>query len=476
MTRYGKCTNVGNDCSKAETSQLITIVDGAEFECPECHFSLNPASHPKNSKKRAYVTSAVIFTIFIAVGFMVFMGFPELEKNPVSNPDLIAGNTPPTSILPKPVANKDLYAIIEIGASGIKPAVLQLIYIEEGDQTIVEEKKIKKIESKKYDVVKLDANNRAAFHPDSINYIAGDLKNYINEFLNNYGIPGENIFIVGSSSVAQVEHKDKLQQAIQDSTGIKMDFVTAEQESKYVFNGVLKLIPKERGQQDKRKREVVVIDIGSGNTKGGYYDTSMDRIATFEVKYGTKTFAKKIDDQKKDKSFSDKAKNLRENELRPLIRSEANRIPGLLNKQRVYLIGGIPWATSTLLSLDSPHYGKRSATGDQAIYTVMNFKKPSDVDLLYNRVTGSRAIEQVCEDNASANLFTDILKKEERLKEANKICDSVFNMHQLTAGLEILKALALELRFNEKHVFFIQNALHAWPIGYITEKIAENQD
>lgn len=89
-------------------------------------------------------------------------------------------------------------------------------------------------------------------------------------------------------------------------------------------------------------------------------------------------------------SFADKAKELREHKLIPAIKSEASRVPGLKNKNRVYLIGGISWAVSTLLSLDSPKYARRSLTGDQAIYTVMNFKSPSDVDQLYNRVTGTR--------------------------------------------------------------------------------------
>jgi len=396
------------------------------------------------------------------------------KLNPSSNIAPSVNPAPPTpSVIPS-ASNQDLFGVIEIGASGIKPAVLQMVYSAEEDQYTVTEKGKQK--EKKYDVVTLDANNRAAFHPDSKELIANDLKGYVDEFQLNYAVPKEHIYIVGSSSVAQVEHKDELKQAVKESTGIDMDFVTAEQEGRHVFNGTLKLIPKERGQHDRREKEAVVIDIGSGNTKGGYYDTSTKQVATFEIKYGTKTFSKQVDKERGDKSFADMAKNLSSRELIPAIKSEASRVPGLENKDRVYLIGGISWATSTLLSLDSPYYTKRSQTGDQAIYTAMNFKGISDVDRLYNRVIGDKAIEQVCKNNADANNFTDASKKEKRIKNINDICSGIFSMDQLTGGLQILKALAQELKFDKKHVFFIQNTLYAWPLGYVREKIEQSNN
>lgn len=40
-TRYGKCTNIGN-CSNADSKKVIEILDGQEFECPECQNELFP--------------------------------------------------------------------------------------------------------------------------------------------------------------------------------------------------------------------------------------------------------------------------------------------------------------------------------------------------------------------------------------------------------------------------------------------------
>lgn len=387
----------------------------------------------------------------------------------VKKPEILAQPEPQRPTQPAIPTNQDLYAVIEIGSSGIKPAVLQMLYDQNNGQYLV--KTQKGIKDKDYDLVTFDPNNRGAFHPESVKPIADDLKGYVNEFQVKYAVPKEHIYIVGSSGVAMTSHRDELQRAIQDATGISMEFLSAEQEGRLVFEGTLKQIPEEREQRDRREKEVVVIDIGSGNTKGGYLDTSSGQIRTFEIKYGTKTFSKKVNEERGNMSFTEKADELKKRVLRPAIRSEAERVSGLKNKQRVYLIGGIPWATSTLLSLDSPKYENRSLTDDQAIYTVMNFDGLTDVDRLYNRVTGDNAVEKVCKNNTDVNNFTDAEEKQKRIETIKKICDGVFNMDQLTGGLEIMKALAMELNFEDKKVFFIQGVLHSWPVGYLKEKI-----
>ena len=373
-------------------------------------------------------------------------------------------------IVPPSPANQDMFGIIEIGASGIKPAVLQMVEVPDEDRYNVEERNIDAVKNK-YEIITMGPDDRSAFHPDAIKYVAEDVKNYVDKFQTSYAVPIEHIYIVGSSSVAKVEHKEELKQAIHDKTRLAMDFVTAEQESKHVFNGVLKLIPKKRNQRDKREQEVVVIDIGSGNIKGGYYDSGANQIVTFELPFlGTKTFSKKVDQERRDAGFKETAQDLRTQIVQPAIRNEANRVPGLKNKPRVYLVGGIVWATSSLLSLDAPEYAKRSATGDQEVYTVMNFDGFSDVDRLYNRLVGNNAAEQVFTNNRSYETMPDD-KKEKRRRDIERIRDGVFTVNQLIGGLELLKALSLELEFNKRHVFFIQNTLYAWPLGYVREKI-----
>lgn len=87
--------------------------------------------------------------------------------------------------------------------------------------------------------------------------------------------------------------------------------------------------------------------------------------------------------------------------------------------------------------------------------------------------TRPSASEKICDNNDTANFFISADLKNKRVKEINDICSGIFSTEQLTGGLEILKALALELKFKEKRVFFIQNTLHAWPVGYVINKIQQ---
>ena len=395
-----------------------------------------------------------------------------IPANPVDNNNhgIIPQPESQKTIQPAISTNQDLYAVIEIGSSSIKPVVLHINDDQDNDQYLITDQK--GIDDKKYDMIKmLEPDDVNPFHPDSITNVANDVKQYVDTFQTTYHVPTEHIYIVGSSGVAETSHSAELKQAIQDVTHITMEFITVAQEGTLVFNGTLKLIPKERNQQEKRITQVVVIDVGSGNTKGGYYDTNTRRVIPFGLKYGTKTFASTVDKERGNISFADKAIDLRDKNIRPAIRSEAERVSGLINQQRIYLIGGITWATSTLLSLDAPRYERRSQTGDQAIYTVMNL---ADINEVYRKVISSNSIEQICQNNEGVNFIQDPEKKQKRLQEIEGICSGKFSMNQLIAGLEILKALALELDFEHKNVFFIQNTLYAWPVGYLKEKIEQD--
>ena len=369
-----------------------------------------------------------------------------------------------------PLLNQNLYGLIEIGASGIKPIILQVFY-KQGTYKIKKKGKIKTEIS--YDILeRAKIKSRNSFHVESIPKISKDLKIYIKKFQIDFNIPRDNIFIVGSSGVAQASHKEDLQKSVKNSTGIKMEFISVEDESKYVFNGILELIPKARGQQNKRRKQAIVIDIGSGNTKGGYYNPRTKKVETFNMQYGTKTFSVKVENDNGKEDFSTKSKKLGRNLLRPIIKQQIKKHPGLMSRDRIYLIGGLPWATTTLLSLDSPTYQKRSAY--QSTYTVM--KLPKDSENLYKQLTDSKeTINTICNDNKYASYFTKPDNVKKRKKISRKICDGIFNINQLIGGLEILNTLSTELKFNKKKVFFMQDSLYAWPLGYIKDKIKKNK-
>src|SRR5262249_7400085 len=92
------------------------------------------------------------------------------------------------------------------------------------------------------------------------------------------------------------------------------------------------------------------IDVGGGNTKVAYREVD-GRLVSAELKYGTKTFR---DEARKaaggdPTKLAAKAELLRDQLLVPELSRLSERRSGLLNRERVYLYGGIVWALATAL-------------------------------------------------------------------------------------------------------------------------------
>src|SRR5262249_5255806 len=90
----------------------------------------------------------------------------------------------------------------------------------------------------------------------------------------------------------------------------------------------------------------VLIDIGSGNTKGGYRESG-GRVATWDIPYGTKTFHAAAGKQTGN-TFADKVPAARTALVTPALKEKAELRPGMVNRERVYLSGGAVWVSTNL--------------------------------------------------------------------------------------------------------------------------------
>ena len=84
-TRYGKCTNIGN-CSNADSKKVIEILDGQEFECPECQNELFP-TQSEGKGNDLNMKKIMLIAIPIAIIGLFFLLKPmfssdvKVEKN-----------------------------------------------------------------------------------------------------------------------------------------------------------------------------------------------------------------------------------------------------------------------------------------------------------------------------------------------------------------------------------------------------------
>src|SRR5262249_23769413 len=92
----------------------------------------------------------------------------------------------------------------------------------------------------------------------------------------------------------------------------------------------------------------ILIDIGSGNTKGGMREGD-NRFVTFAIPYGTVTFTDLVKMRAGKNSFPKTAASLRDEVLVPALMGQLKEKAALTKRERIYLSGGIVWAMATLV-------------------------------------------------------------------------------------------------------------------------------
>jgi hypothetical protein len=411
--------------------------------------------------------SPIKYSVLYKLSAMDIVIAPVLTKKPQK----FAENDASCVIAPvSTTTKKNWYAIIEIGSKGIKPIAVQLANNKD---------KLEPVEFKMLDTQDVTPREEVSV-PRVVHAVCDD----INQFHNLYGnLP---IYIVGSSGIADLPHRPKLENAVSSATHLPINFITAYQEASFLARGIW--VPP---LPTYRRCESVVIDIGSGNVKGGYLENCnpkkdndpKEQFASFDIQdAGTAAFSSYSQQNLDNKTFAtfiDSAKGSRE-ELESKLDEQIRTRPELTNgKKRFYFAGGAVWIMNTLLCLDCPQYDKRSETGSQSEFTVM---KPSDIDEFYRYA--SEEGDKIC-DHSQENPY---LKKdmdgkyskpwdENRIeKQRNAImnvCKKFKAPRDIISAAEILRAIKNKMELNENsRLFFMQNNLYTWSRQYLIDKIS----
>ena len=361
-----------------------------------------------------------LFLAVLAMSALLHAADNTAEKNP------LAGVSP-----------QNLYGVIEIGGSGVKP----MLFEKKGGKVLF---------LKNYEVTEADAFSWTA---SSSGLVAETVQDVVQKMETDAKVPDDHFDIVGSSGVPS-DVRPTLTDSIMQKLHLKVSYITIEQESQLVFRNI---VPADQ------VGDVVVLDIGSGNSKGSYADVRDDglRLASFGIPFGTKTFAQKIDDERHDGAFAITAESLREQFIQPAIRDDVAIAPGMQHRPRIYLVGGIAWSMAlvthpfemkqTLIKL-TPH--EIDSFLDKAISSPREALQP---DL-------AQAPHQPTENVAAA--------RSKATGAIAKIGD-VFTDNQLVAGAILLKSYLAEMGYHGRDVYFYTQALYAWPQQYIIDATAD---
>ncbi len=401
-----------------------------------------PAAPPRRTAPRLLAALAVALPILLAGGFVAIKALGGRDAGGGAS----AG----------PAASGEIYGGIEIGSSGVNATVVELFPDPELGYDY------RTLWQKSLDtglVQGVDKNG--VFNPAALKDTIQAVQTFSHKMTEDFGLPPDKLFIVaGSGPFKGVRDRKDLKDAEKDvllaasqssvrdgvkqATGQKVDFMRPEKEGELQFNG---LVPQ------KNAMTGVLIDVGSGASRGGYRDADAGLFIPFEGP-GLKRFAAKVRAQAGKDPFADVAARLAEKELREPLREAVARKAGLVNLKHVYLAGGIVWVLATF---------QRPAERDKTNVPL----SVEDVEKFAERVRahpgGLPPFPPL--DGVAPKLRAKLEKDQARIQ-------SRFNHEQLVAGVELLRALVAEMQLQNpgRELYFTTYGQISWLLAYIAER------
>ncbi len=323
-----------------------------------------------------------------------------------------------------------IFAGIEIGSKGIKMSVIEVTNIKKGSFTI------KSYWSENVGIargISIDGN----LAPEDIEKAATVvLTNYI-KIKDEMKVPDENIFIVGSSGVAMAKNTQELITKIKLSTNKDVEFIDAQTEGRMLLRGCVPPVDY---------KDSMVLDIGGGNTKGGYIDVRNNDTFVFfplSVNYGTITLTEAV--IKKTKRDDIAEYNEKIFGFLPILRDQIKAMygtsPVALEKEKVFMSGGAVWAFYTLYN-------------GAAKETFSEFKLE---DVLY--------YDAVLKNNFKK--YEELAKTD---KNAEKVLKTYSQKYLISASNILLACLEAIPEVNDKKLYFAKEGQIAWLVSYIADR------
>ena len=136
-------------------------------------------------------------------------------------------------------------------------------------------------------------------------------------------------FVVASSSVAAAKNLPQLLDAIRAKSGINLDSIDASQEAELAW---ISSVPRNRWGQ------VLLFDIGGGNTKIGYLLSSVNSFRSVEVKWGSRNLSEAVPAEG---DYQKNVQSVIDSKVMPVYDAAIEKNGALAGLDRIYLIGGL---------------------------------------------------------------------------------------------------------------------------------------
>ena len=351
----------------------------------------------------------------------------------------------------KKYANSAIYSGIEVGSKGVK---LSIVEIGKGAQ-----------EQAAFNVLK-DTNVNTdfiSFTPATFSATLDGLYGLYTTALNKYDISSANLYTVVSSGVktqAEKDQKTSMIQTLIDSFRLrineqnrKVEVVSVEDEARLSHLGIV---------PDSRRYTTFLIDIGSGNTKGGYFPNGNTKeFKLFGVSWGTKSTAnateKRLGDDNSLANYNRQMyKVLQQAENSDIIYA-VNSSGGYPLSDNIAFSGGIAWAAATLIRPDMI---------DNAVISVSYDEVAKFAEKLYQNHASLK------DDVLLMNMKYDSKTKATWAKEIQRV-HSVFDQRSLMAGAGLLLKIMRQFAsiYESKEFYLVKSGQVGWISAYVDRSV-----
>ncbi len=345
----------------------------------------------------------------------------------------------------------ELYGGIEIGSKGIKGVAIPIDNL--GVPRLTD---LRKLKTAVTNVTLIERDKDGMFRKEALDEARDAVHDYYKKLTGELHVHPDRIWIVASSGLTtkgRPSNFDELRKAVDQATENTVALREIDQKTEVELL-ILGAVPRENW------RDAILLDVGSGNTKGGYYQPAsginLSRVVVMASEIeGSGLFTQTIQKEMNRRmlrnfsDFCDIAGELRKELVDKVRWSEVVRKPGLANRAKIFLSGGVIWAIATLsdpeAAMDDKPYMKLS------LEHVRNFH-----DAL--KKTGQIPTPDV-------SRFSEPLRK-----QAQDQIDAVMNTftpENLVAGSEILLGFEERLRWQKKEVYFTKSGVVAWIVGFV---------
>jgi hypothetical protein len=344
--------------------------------------------------------------------------------------------------------NSTIYTGIEVGSKGVKMSIVEIGKNAKSNGA--------------FHVLKDSSINTdfISFTEPTFNATLASLAGLYTTVTKDYKIPSRRVFTVVSSGVkgqAEKENKtewikkleNEFQSKVKDQNR-KLEVINVVQEAWLSHLGI---VPEER------RYTTFLIDIGSGNSKGGHFPFANSKdFKLFQLTWGTKSVSNETDKRAgEDKTIPNFKKQL----TRVLSGIENSEIVYAVNSSGAYPLsdniavsGGIAWAVSTLMF---------PSMTDQPVIPV-NFKEVTE---FYEKMNNN--FTSLSDASLTKELQGD---KESAGKEIRRV-HSVFDQKALLAGTGLLLKIMrqFESAFESKQFYLVKNGQVGWISAYVDQTV-----